>query len=474
MSDEGEEGGGVQGSNDRGSNDHWPNDHWPNDHGLAAALADAVVVLAPGGGIAWVNDAFCRLMGQERSALLGNNGLDLVHPDELDRAIDAMDYTARFPGRTSVAPYRIRRGDGAWLDVELKSGILEHPAGDHVTLVVRDGSSRQHLNQAWRSVATGDSPAATAAIVHQAIRLRWPDTVAAVSVGERDGGREVLGGELPEVLADHAAGRLVHLGVPAPWELVDGTDDVAVVDRTELAPVLRDAAEAAGFQGFGVASLPDPSGRPACLIVWFDHTIIARLEFRHAAAELTDLLGLALDRRHHLFQLWHVASHDSLTGLLNRGGFFERLGTEVDAARAAGDRTMALLFVDLDGLKGINDQGGHAAGDRLLVDVADRLRAVVGRGALVARLGGDEFVIAIPVPADDACRAAEDLAQCVVDRLAEPATTTRSQADRGDVLVAASVGIAVDDGEVAPVRILEAADAAMYRAKSAGRSRWAW
>jgi len=440
---------------------------------LAEALADAVVVLAPGGRIVWVNDAFCRLTGQDRADLLGADGLALVHPDEIGRAIDGIDYASRFPGRTSVAPYRLRAGDGRWLPIELNSSSVDRPDGEHLVLAVRDGTPRTDISRALHSVASGNPFASTAALVGEAISRRWPNSALAISIGARGGAREVLGSPLTGVLAAHAAGQLAHLGIPAPWELVAG-GDVALVDRTEMADVLRSAAEEAGFEGFAVAAIADPGGRPGCLCVWFDHTVIGRLEFRHAAAELTGLLGLALERRHHLWELWHVASHDSLTGLLNRAGFFERFGTQVEATRRAGDEVVALFFLDLDGLKSINDRGGHAAGDRLLVDVAERLRAVVGRGTLLARLGGDEFVLTATYPRSEAKGSAEALAQAVVDEAAGLGWSARSSADRGDVAVAASVGIALDDGDVAVVRILERADAAMYRAKSAGRSRWAW
>ncbi|QXC60917.1 GGDEF domain-containing protein [Aquihabitans sp. G128] len=160
---------------------------------------------------------------------------------------------------------------------------------------------------------------------------------------------------------------------------------------------------------------------------------------------------VALERRHHHWQLWHVASHDPLTGLLNRAGFFERFGADVEAARSGpGADVVAALFIDLDGLKGVNDRGGHAAGDRLLVDVAERLRRIVGRAGGAARLGGDEFVVFAARPADHVRAWAEDLAQTIVDELARPAADLRRAADRTDVAVAASVGIAVDEGTEPP------------------------
>ncbi|CAN5665195.1 hypothetical protein BH10ACT1_BH10ACT1_17320 [soil metagenome] len=452
-----------------------PRGAWKDDLGVASALTDAVVVLGIEGQIVWCNDAFCTLLGEPREALIGVDGLARVHPDELDRAIDGIDYAARFPGRTSVSPYRILHGDGHWLDVELKSGIAPRPEGDHLVLVLRDGGARNDISRALQSVAGGEPLPDTVRLVAAAIVGRWLHAAAAVSIGVRGGGREVLGHPLPPLLVEHAAGRLDHLGVPPPWVLARADGVAAVVDRTELPDALRLAAEEAGYEGFAVAPLNDPSGQPGCLIVWFDHTLIGRLEFRHEAAEFTELLGLALERRNHHWQLWHVASHDPLTGLLNRAGFFERFTSVVDRTRNGdGCDAVGVLFIDLDGLKAVNDRGGHAAGDRLLVDVAERLRTVVGRRAEVARLGGDEFVVFGAYPELDAGHRAEALAQEIVADLARPATDPRVAADSADVPVAASIGIAIDDGQIAPVRIVEQADLAMYRAKSAGRSRWSW
>ncbi|QXC60916.1 PAS domain-containing protein [Aquihabitans sp. G128] len=161
---------------------------WDDDLGLAAALSDGVVVLGPGGPIVWANQAFCDLMGRTRAELLGSDGLGYLHPDELARAIDGIDYANRFPGRTSVAPYRVLRGDGTWAHIELKSAIVARADGDHLVLVVRDGRPRSDVNRALQSVAGGEPLAVTVRLVAEAIRNRWPGTAAAISIGVRGGG----------------------------------------------------------------------------------------------------------------------------------------------------------------------------------------------------------------------------------------------------------------------------------------------
>jgi diguanylate cyclase (GGDEF)-like protein len=155
------------------------------------------------------------------------------------------------------------------------------------------------------------------------------------------------------------------------------------------------------------------------------------------------------------------ARHDALTGLMNRAGLAAELERRAAFPEEAG---VAYHFLDLDGFKRVNDTLGHGAGDRLLVEVADRLRAVTGDHDIVARIGGDEFLIVSPGAEPRAARA---LGHRVIEALsAEPYVL----GDRG-VDIGVSVGIALsgEHGE-AFACLIEAADAALYQAKARGRS----
>jgi diguanylate cyclase (GGDEF)-like protein/PAS domain S-box-containing protein len=165
----------------------------------------------------------------------------------------------------------------------------------------------------------------------------------------------------------------------------------------------------------------------------------------------------------------HHADHDPLTGLANRRVFSQ----EIQRALARVDRAdacCALLLLDLDFFKPINDTFGHATGDKVLCETAARLSNLVRKGDTVARLGGDEFaVISESHPgSEDPKDAARRLAARLVTGLAKPIT-----ADSGQVQVSASIGIAQCpcDGRDADT-LLRCADAAMYRAKQAGRGRF--
>jgi diguanylate cyclase (GGDEF)-like protein len=161
--------------------------------------------------------------------------------------------------------------------------------------------------------------------------------------------------------------------------------------------------------------------------------------------------------------LEHEVSHDALTGLPNRSLFEQRLDLAI--ARSRRDRrTIAVMFLDLDRFKNVNDSLGHEAGNELLCAVADRLTDVIQGDATVARLGGDEFAIILPKIAS--LRQSEAVARQVLQRFAQP-----FQLGRRRLYVTPSIGVAhfPQDARDAAA-LLEAADSAMYRAKEGGRN----
>lgn len=434
---------------------------WDLDHELAASLADGICVIAPDGLVIWANETMAHLMECSRAELLGVNGLGLIHPDDLARAIDGLDYAQQFPGRTAVAPFRILTTLGNVREVEIKTGIITHDGADYVTVVAREASARRAVNRALRSVAEGAPLETTVALVGEAVLGRWPNTGMAVVIPDGPDSRQVFITGLDGLLIAHAEGSVRDQDGGTPWELARDASPVVVVDGARLPDDLQNAARTQGFAGFGVAPVSDGAGGDGCLLVWFDHTIIARLEFFHAAPELTEVLSIAVERRNLHRDMWHAARHDALTGLLNRLGFGEQFQAWVRDVRARADETTAVFFVDLDGLKSINDRNGHAAGDRALRELACRLNSV-SRGALTARLGGDEFAVAIVVPAAAATQTALQFADELLAAISGP----------DDAHLDASVGVAIDDGQQSPESLLEQADAAMYRAKTQGRARW--
>ncbi|TMD04890.1 MAG: EAL domain-containing protein [Chloroflexi bacterium] len=210
-------------------------------------------------------------------------------------------------------------------------------------------------------------------------------------------------------------------------------------------------------------------------------TIDARLRhrdgsWRYCELTITNLLqdpsvgGLVInarditDRKTLEEQLTHQAFHDSLTGIANRALFMDRLRQTIARAARRTEKP-AVMFLDLDGFKTVNDSLGHGVGDELLAAVATRLRVVVRAGDTMARLGGDEFGILL-----EDTEGPEVLVN-VADRLTEQFQAPFAL-DTGEIFMSASVGIAPFTGRETADDLLRNADIAMYTAKAAGRARY--
>lgn len=180
----------------------------------------------------------------------------------------------------------------------------------------------------------------------------------------------------------------------------------------------------------------------------------------HGVGTAFDIFRAAIERRH--ADLQHRALHDSLTGLPNRDAFEQRLAA---ALAAADGSAVAVLFIDLDRFKDVNDSHGHRFGDLVLIHTAARLRGAVRRDDLVARLSGDEFAIVLEGVAgpDEAVR----IAQVLVSACGRPVTI-----DGRDVSLSCSVGVALcPQHATAPEDLIRASDAALYGAKEV-RNHW--
>jgi diguanylate cyclase (GGDEF)-like protein len=201
-------------------------------------------------------------------------------------------------------------------------------------------------------------------------------------------------------------------------------------------------------------SLPDNT------LVWLGETVT----IEQVAEDTWHLVGIATDitqRKLSELQLAHQANHDTLTGLPNRRYLLETIGQLSPAAKCKS----ALLFLDLDNFKHINDSLGHTFGDTVLVALATRLTEVVGKRGLLARLGGDEFTILMPHVCDTA--EVEALAQRLIIALEVPLSVGERM-----LTLSGSIGVAMADSPDA-TELLRKADTAMYHAKNSGKGRWA-
>ena len=164
-------------------------------------------------------------------------------------------------------------------------------------------------------------------------------------------------------------------------------------------------------------------------------------------------------------QLEHLAFHDALTGLPNRALFTDRV-THALRKRTIGTTPPAVLFLDLDDFKAVNDSAGHARGDALLIQAARRLQASVRAGDTVARLGGDEFAALLEGEAGACPPRAGEVAERILSALTKPYRIGST-----DMVLSASIGIAVAMPGITPDDLLDHADQAMYEAKIAGKGR---
>lgn len=202
--------------------------------------------------------------------------------------------------------------------------------------------------------------------------------------------------------------------------------------------------------------------------VSYDEPTDPDVEHKEVVELLGHLTAIAIERKKYEAKLAHQAHHDPLTGLPNRTLFLEFLQLAIARARRY-QSMVAVLFLDLDRFKVVNDSLGHDAGDELLVALSERVRGVVRPGDTVARFGGDEFtVLCEDLPSADARSQATEVAERLLNVIEQPFLL-----DGEEQYLSTSIGISLaGPGTERPEGLLRDADAAMYRAKDNGKGRW--
>ncbi|NBE54689.1 putative bifunctional diguanylate cyclase/phosphodiesterase [Streptomyces boluensis] len=375
------------------------------------------------------------------AALIGAHCTD---PDALSRTLDVVDaYLVLYCGSEDDP-----RGKDA---LRSRCSRLQHAVAAGFAQALRE---RTLAEQEAISRAALDARHAVAEALHASeARFRAVFEGAAIGIGIADLDGTVLqvndtltrmfGGGLGQQIRGRNLSDWTHPDdAPQVWrlyeELVRGEREHYRVEK----PYYRHDGTAL-WTNLTVSLLRDAEGRPQYQLALMEDTTERRL------------LNL---------RLRYEATHDALTGLPNRTLFFERL----EKALAAGEgKRFGLCYLDLDGFKAINDSLGHAAGDRLLVEVADRLQScATAPGEMVARLGGDEFVAL--TTGTDTEREVDDLAGRILSMLAIPV-----RIEGREITVRGSIGIVEGPaGERSPAEVLRSADITMYRAKSAGGNRF--
>jgi diguanylate cyclase (GGDEF)-like protein/PAS domain S-box-containing protein len=269
---------------------------------------------------------------------------------------------------------------------------------------------------------------------------------------------DTLTGQFRDVNPRYAeiAGRSAQEMKATRWMDICHPDDVGP-EQEKLAQLA--AQQISGFR-MAVRML-----RPDGEVVWIDASLKA-IDSEGSPHHLCMIEDIT-DKKQSEALIWQQANFDTLTQLPNRRMFLDRLQHDVLKSRRDGTR-IAILFIDLDHFKEVNDTLGHHQGDVLLVDAARRIGACVRESDTVARLGGDEFTVILPDLAE--VDRVEAIAQNIIDSLRQPFQLGQEQA-----FVSASIGITLYPDDAASIEdLLKHADQAMYAAKGAGRNRFSY
>ena len=426
-----------------------------------------------------VNDALCRTLGRPREALVGHSPREYTHPDDIAISREVVDRGQRgVRHQHFIKRYLRPDGEVVWAAVE--SIWVPAPRGDgwfyaHVQDITAERAAQEAIERHSRQQAT------VAALGRHALEEQDLEEVmdrAAATVAE------TLGADLCAVWEVTPHDSALRLAAGHGWP--DGQVRRALVPAgpetqigytlSEARPVRTDEEEAADFvlpaplAAAGVVSgvTVPVAARDAAWGVLGAHCRTERefgpdeIDFLRAVA---NVISSAVERHLVEEEIRHRALHDPLTTLPNRALALDRLEGALARRRRDG-RAVAVLLLDLDQFKLVNDSLGHSAGDELLVALAPRLHDAVRPSDTVARLGGDEFLIVCEQldGAREAIRVAERVAQAV----SQPIVLAS-----GHHFITASLGIALaESADDDPADLVRDADAAMYRAKERGRGRF--
>lgn len=417
---------------------------------VADRSPDLIAAFQRDGVIRWCNDAGLELLGYDRDQLVGRSIADFLHPDDAERAIAlALAEVDHLRGAHTGAPYRHLCADGTYVILDISVTVLD----ELLVAVGRPMHDHDVMDRVLTGLTSGASFADVVALLPEFDLWRNPTAKCVVRCRDDDGRPLVLGSQVPPA----ATGETPAPGTPWARALSERRE-VVDPDLSALPAELAAWGRGEGLVGVRVLAVDDPRGfEPAFVTVFVAGDRSPIEAHRYPMATIARTLALIMRFHQSASELHYAATHDALTGLLHRGGFFATL-----PARLA-DAPVTVLAVDLDGFKEVNDRFGHAAGDEVLRQVANRLRGVVGPEPVVARLGGDEFVVVVLDSSDRA--EAEALAGRIRDVLVRPIAIAA-----GTVEIGASIGVTVDADPGHHIDALLAdADIALYRSKPRNR-----
>ena len=441
---------------------------------LVQHVSDTVTVVDARGVVQSGTGETKPILGYPGGFWVGRAIQDLVHPDDLPHVERHIGQVLAAPANEVRLETRLRHRDGSWAEVEVTAVNLLHDPQVHGVVLTSHNITEQ--KRAERLVAS--QTRILELIARDASLDDVLDGVVAMVEDHDEGARaavlliedDVIRARAPQ---DRGPGPLLRgalnaLVIPPSVQdsLSRGHGEPVVVADAQADPRLERIRPALVEEGVGSAwwASVHLHGERQGGIVAFHDTLHQPSPHACRAAEVAcTLVAIALERDSTVSALAHRDLHDDLTGLPNRTLLLDRLEIALDRARRLGEQ-VAILYLDLDRFKRINDSVGHPVGDHVLTVVADGLRAVTRPGDTVARVGADEFVILCDHPGRLSTILA--VAERLTELMREPIVV-----DGHELFVTASMGVAMSGEQVDGADLLSQADAAMDRAKDRGRNR---
>jgi diguanylate cyclase (GGDEF)-like protein/PAS domain S-box-containing protein len=426
---------------------------------LLDSLPAVLCTLDTDGTVTFAAGGVEEFVGMPAESILGRRITEFLRPEDLGGSGDIIDIASGVEPGVAMGPLRV---------------VYQHASG------------YLKVTEVW-TVNRLDDPAIAGIeclLLFESAHTRFDDVLASMAEGNPvDRTLPTLAGALsgypvlsPSMFVETTpSGSLFHIppdaphvpgpGLAGPWDDVFTTGiSVKLDDLSTLPPATREEAERVGFHAVWAypVYVALEHRLAAVLVVWRNHRGLPTFNQRRHIERAVTIASLACGRRLSEQQLHDEAYHDPLTGVANR-----RLLHSLATDHAAGQEIVALLYVDLDDFKEINDRYGHVAGDTVLAEVAHRLSEAVRPEDHVVRVGGDEFAVVCTslVSATEAI----SIAERIITSVRSPIPLALGK----NVTIGASVGIASAVSEAASFNdLVSAADGALYVAKERGRGRW--
>jgi diguanylate cyclase (GGDEF)-like protein/PAS domain S-box-containing protein len=449
---------------------------------------DSTVVLERDGRVRYASPSTNEMSGFPAGSMVGKDFFELVHPDDVELVGEALAMSSPDPRTRHKFTFRARHADGRWLTIEAATlDLVGDPSVGGVVLTGRDVTLQREAASGVRAsearlreqasilemIATSTPLPETLAEMCRMVESQLSGVRCTVLLVSADGS-VLRHGAAPSFPASFV--RAID-GLPiAEGSAVCGTaaarGEVVMVADVATDPSCVPYADLAREHAFhGCWSTPIRASSDEQVLgtfaAYLDDARVPSSAEESMLESVVQLAAIAIERSAFEDRLAHQANHDPLTALPNRTLFGELLEHGLRRAQRASS-SLAVLFLDLDRFKVVNDSLGHDAGDELLAALAQRLAAVLRPGDVVARFGGDEFTVLcedlVPTSAD---RQAIAVGERLLDALHEPFLV-----ESEEQFVSASIGIAIGlTGLERPEELVRDADAAMYRAKERGKGR---